>query len=277
MQDSKNEKRKWIWLAVLFLFICIAISVVLIMSNLNHFLMDDTGAISLVEGEDEGSSEGEDKVNPNIQISDGEKVWGTYTEVELFKVSYENGEHDVTVVSSDGDPVIAPGTENSYTFKLKNTGDVALDYKVSVDAYMIPEDTLIPMSGRMNRYDGKWVVGSEAEYADVAALDKANDSATLGAGKYTYYTFDWLWPFESGNDELDTMLGDTAIEQELTFVLSITTVAEISSDPYDESGITPPKTGDNSNIILWSILAASSLFLILLLLPRRRKDEEQTE
>lgn len=284
MHDPKNEKRKWIWLVVLFLFIGIAVTVVLLMSNLGNFLMDDSGAISLVEddkkidpGDLEGEEDGEDQKIASFQISDGSQVWDTYTQIDLFRVSYENGQQEITVLSDNGDELIAPGTENSYTFKLKNNGEVALDYTVSVDAYIVPADTQIPMSGRMNRYDGKWVVGSETDYANVQTLDGAQDSATLGAGKYTYYTFDWLWPFESGNDELDTMLGNMAVDQELTFTLAITTIAEVSGDPYDDSGITPPRTGDDSNPVLWFVLAISSLALILILLFYRRKDEEQTE
>ena len=135
-----------------------------------------------------------------------------------------NGEKVITVNSGNGDKVIAPGTENSYTFKLKNTGNVALDYTVEVDAYFTPADIEIPITGRLNRYDGTWVIGGKDEYAKVPVLDTAEDNATLGAGKYTYYTLDWLWPFESGNDELDTMLGNLAVDQELTFTIVIKTM-----------------------------------------------------
>ena len=46
----------------------------------------------------------------------------------------------------------------------------------------------------------------------------------------------------------------------------------------DEGGLTPPQTGDTTNLTLWITLAASSLLLILLLLlTRRRKEEGQHE
>lgn len=41
----------------------------------------------------------------------------------------------------------------------------------------------------------------------------------------------------------------------------------------DEGSLTPPQTGDNTNLTLWMILAASSLLLILLLLFGRRRKE----
>ena len=213
--------------------------------------------------------------NPGFEAGDDKTVWGTNTQVEIFSVSYVNGEQIITVKSDNGDKVIAPGTENSYTFKLKNTGNVALDYTVEVDAYFTPADIEIPITGRLNRYDGKWVVGGKDEYAKVSVLDTAEDNATLGAGKYTYYTLDWLWPFESGNDELDTMLGNLAVDQELTFTIVIKTTATESSNPYDDSGITPPQTGDNTNLTLWIVLAVSSFAMMIFLLFYQNKEKRR--
>ena len=214
--------------------------------------------------------------NPGFEAGDDKTVWGTNTQVEIFSVSYVNGEQIITVKSDNGDKVIAPGTENSYTFKLKNTGNVALDYTVEIDAYFTPADITIPITGRLNRYDGKWVVGSKDEYANVPVLDTATDRATLGAGKYTYYTLDWLWPFESGDDELDTLLGNLATEQELTFTIVIKTTATESSNPNDDSGITPPQTGDNSNLTLWIVLAVSSFMMMLFLIFYKNKEKRRS-
>jgi hypothetical protein len=214
--------------------------------------------------------------NPGFEASDDNTVWSTNTQVEIFRVSYVNGEQVITVNSGNGDKVIAPGTENSYTFKLKNTGNVALDYTVEIDAYFTPADIEIPITGRLNRYDGTWVIGGKDEYAKVPVLDTAEDNATLGAGKYTYYTLDWLWPFESGNDELDTMLGNLATEQELTFTIVIKTTATESSNPYDGSGITTPQTGDNSNLTLWFVLAVSSFMMMLFLIFCQNKEKRRS-
>lgn len=213
--------------------------------------------------------------NPGFEAGDDKTVWGTNTQVEIFRVSYVNGEQVITVNSGNGDKVIAPGTENSYTFKLKNTGNVALDYTVEIDAYFTPADIEIPITGRLNRYDGTWVIGGKDEYAKVPLLDTAEDNATLGAGKYTYYTLDWLWPFESGNDELDTMLGNLAVDQELTFTIVIKTTATESSNPYDDSGITPPQTGDNTNLTLWIVLAVSSFAMMIFLLFYQNKEKRR--
>lgn len=314
MAKPNNSKTKRIWLSVLILFVCVAATTIAFLSRLDSFLLGDEGAISLITGDTSQADDSTDETKdtqgsdstatqtptteqeptdttethptepqptqppkkPGFEASDDNTVWSTDTQVEIFRVSYVNGEQVVTVNSGNGDKVIAPGTENSYTFKLKNTGNVALDYTVEVDAYFTPGDIEIPITGRLNRYDGKWVVGGKDEYAKVSGLDAAEDKATLGAGKYTYYTLDWLWPFESGDDALDTLLGNLAVDQELTFTIVIKTTATESSKPYDDGGITPPpQTGDNTNLALWIVLAVSSFAMMIFLLFYQNKEKRR--
>ena len=205
--------------------------------------------------------------NAGFEAGDEHTVWTTDTKVEIFRVSYENGEQTVTVHSGNGQKIIAPGTENSYTFKLKNTGTTTLDYTVEIDAYFSHDDLEIPVKGRLNRYDGEWIVGGEEEYASVSVLDAAEDADTLGAGKYTYYTLDWVWPFESGDDGLDTMLGNLAVNEDLVFTIEIKTTA--SESDGEGGGITPPQTGDQTP--LWITLAVLSALAMIILVVYRKK------
>ncbi len=300
MPKPNSRRTTAIWLSVLFLLICVVATTTAVIIRLNGFLLDDEGAISLISGDPQssdststsdvtGTGESDSSSsnttsqdtkpsrNPGFEASDKQTVWSTNTQVEIFSVSYVNGEQKVTVKSDDGDKVIAPGTEKSYTFKLKNTGNVALDYTVEMDAYFTPADITIPITGRLNRYDGKWIVGSKDEYAKVPALNVAEDKGTLGAQKYTYYTLDWRWLFESGDDELDTMLGNLAVEQDLTFTIVIKTTATDSSNPYDDSGITPPQTGDNSNLALWIVIAVFSFVMMLFLIFYQNKEKRRNK
>ena len=322
MAKQNNRRIKSIWMFVLLLFVCVAATTVAFMNILDGFLLDDSGAISLISGEitektyntgpetagnaakppvteeptdiensgaqdEEGSAAAptaqpqntQTQAKPGFEASDDNGVWSTETAVEIFHVSYENGEQVVTVKSDNGDKVIAPGTESSYTFKLSNTGNVALDYTVETEAYFTPEDVVIPVTGRLNRYDGKWIVGGKDEYVDVPVLDTAADSATLGAGKYTYYTLDWVWPFESGNDEYDTMLGNLAVGEDLVFTVVIKTTATADADPDSGGGITIPQTGDTENLALWLTLLFGSVVVMMLLmfLIFRDKEKKNTE
>lgn len=158
-------------------------------------------------------------------IDENETVWGTNTQVEIFKTTYENGEQNITVASQNGDKVIAPGTENSYSFMLKNELNVPMDYTVSVKAYCTPEDVEIPVICRLSRYDGEWIAGNAYNWLSVPEFDGASDTAQMAKRSYVTYTLDWQWPFE-GDDERDTALGQLAMEEDLALTIEITTTAE---------------------------------------------------
>ena len=222
-----------------------------------------------------GSVQSKPAKNPGFEVSGGTQVWTTNTEIEIFRVFYENGEQEITVRSdNDEDKLLAPGTDNAYTFKLENTGNVALDYSVDIDAYFSPDYIRMPINCRLSRYDGTWIAGDLENYVDVPTLDTVEDQATLGAGKYTYYTLDWNWPFESGDDELDTLFGNLAVDHDLTLNIRITTTATESANPNAGGGISHPKTGDDSTLALWIALAVGSLFIILILIFMRDKDKK---
>lgn len=347
MKVSNHSNAKWVWLFALLLFVFVAATAVVVVDRLDNYLLDDSGAISLLgavtpqnktdstapedtvtdpastelpaTGKPQEAEETElqppateepetretdpepatlqqtspqptsptdpspaptsrqedTSFRPGFEAGDEKGVWDTQTQVDIFRISYENNDRVVTVNSDNGAKLIAPGTENSYTFKLKNTGNVALDYTVELDAYITPADIYIPIRGRLSRYDGTWIVGDRDRYETVSVLDTASDKATLGAGKYTYYTLDWQWPFESGDDAWDTHLGNLAVNQDLVFTIVIKTTAEANTDPSSGGGITPPYTGDDSNMTLWIALAVGSFVVLLLLLFTRSGEKKQ--
>ncbi|MBO5222394.1 MAG: hypothetical protein J6C26_08775 [Clostridia bacterium] len=217
---------------------------------------------------------------PGFEAGDEQQVWGTNTRVEIFRVSYENDQAVVSVHSSDGDKVIAPGTQNSYVFKVKNTGNVALDYTVELNAYVTGSDLVLPITARVCRYDGKWIVGNVETFDNMTGLDNGADEGVLGAGKYAYYTLDWCWPFE-GDDSVDTLFGNLSAEQDITFTIEILTTATESTNPDDDGGILPPGTSDNvQTYLLIPLIGAAVVGFLLFLffrLRNRRDDDEDGE
>ncbi len=306
--QKKSRKIRHMLMSVLVLFICVAATTTALASRLNTYQVDDKGAISLISVASQTTTDtaepaaetsvpetdiqsvtadGTPNANnlnadftPGFEASDENSVWSTETQIEIFRISYENGEQNITVNSDNGEKVFAPGTGNSYTFKLKNTGNVALDYNVTVDAFFTPADVIIPITARLNRYDGLWLAGDKDNYADISALDSVQDAATLGAGKYTYYTLDWQWPFESGDDEFDTILGNMAAKgKDLTLTIVIKTTSEADYTETGSPGITPPQTGDISYTTLWISIALGSFVIMIILIVYQIVDKrmENTE
>ena len=304
--SGKKNKQKWILLSILFLVAAIGATTIIYMDRIREFLPNDDGAISLTDETGNGSEDADDTedgieetlpkadeteessnrnenennqqqtpvYHPASETSDPEQIWKKETDVEIFKTSYVNGQQEITVQSGNGDKIVAPGTENSYTFKLKNTGNVALDYEVNLDFYTGMSNAKIPLECRVHRYDGTWIAGEEDEWVSIDQLNDVVDNHTVGSGRYTTYTFDWRWPFEAGSDAYDTTLGNTALEQDVTLTLEINTRAEISGNPEAIDGIIP-RTGDNSNVTLYVLLMTGAILMILILLWFREREEEQ--
>ena len=297
----------------LLLFVCVAASTMVIVERLHAFLPNDEGAIVFIDtvyaadgveygqisldgsgfsstgNSSNSSSTGNQTpsngtvytpstgstILPELETSDGEVVWEKDTQIEIFRTFYENENGEVTVQSSNGDRIIAPGTENSYTFKLKNTGRYAIDYNVDMESFLGAVATDIPIEVRISRFDGEWLVGSADEYVNLNDFH-AVDSGTVAAGNYIYYTLDWRWPFES-DDVVDTSLGDLTLEQEFSFSIELHTEATLNGDPEADGGLRPPQTGDENMTVLWAAVAVTSLVIIFLLLAARKNDEEEQE
>ena len=226
---------------------------------------------------------------PNMQVKDDNTVWTGDTNVEIFKVSYANGQQQVTV-NGGADKVIAPGTENIYTFGLYNTGNVALDYNVKFNAIceIIDKDAEsgtgeafpIPVYAAVSYTKDSvdtYLYGAAGDSDPIIDMVDVRHNGTVGKGNYIPYTLYWQWPFEE-NDTLDTQLGDLAAElalegKEIRLTVTINTYAEYSGNPDADDGI--PKTGDDSQILVFGgLMGLSAVLLLFLLIPKRRQEEE---
>ena len=205
-------------------------------------------------------------------------------EEKIFRLSYdETGKITVIGAEGNGDNLIAPGTSNVYQFTLANTGDVSLDYTMTMEAYITGTDLLIPVDARVWDHTNRYLLGSPDNMVDVLDLNTVNDSAELGAGRYAVYKLEWEWPFERGDDVYDTMLGDLAVDNDLELHIVIRTVAAIDEDPDnpDAGLINPPYTGDVSQLVLLCLLSAGSFaglcIMIFAFFKSGRKEKEAKE
>ena len=98
---------------------------------------------------------------------------------------------------------------------------------------------------------------------------------------------EWQWPFERGDDEFDTYLGNRAVDEDLKLTIVIKTIAT-GDDSRTEVIRVPilswipgiPKTGDVSNVLLWGGLLAGSMVVLvicLIVMKRGKKSSEEME
>jgi LPXTG-motif cell wall-anchored protein len=173
--------------------------------------------------------------SPDFTVEDSKTQWSTDTEVDIFKTTYVNEDGEVTVESSDGEKVIAPGTESDYTFFLKNTGNISLDYTLTLGSEFQAEDMQLPLEVRLRRGDSEYVAGSEEAWIKPEQLSEVYETGTLDVNRYAEYTLEWRWPFtdedetlQAKTDENDTALGDASVMQDVDFKLQIMTQSEVT-------------------------------------------------
>jgi flagellar basal body-associated protein FliL len=232
-----------------------------------------------------------DKPLDTFIIEDKDKIWTAHTEVEIFKISYDNNGDAVITVNSDGTgevkKLIAPGTNYDYEFTLKNTGDKPLDYTLIFESWFEGTDEIVPVEAKVfyNEDGQHYLLGAADEWKPVLDLNGVTRDAGLNAGNICDYTLQWQWPFErhdgeglDANDAFDTMLGNLAADgEELTLTIVIKTVAWVDEEPCT-TGENPPQTGDDRPIILWIVIAITALAAIIFLplfMKRREREEAQ--
>lgn len=277
MNENKKSKNKWLILLLLLLISFASITTLIYLDRLMNYLPNDEGSLPIVDEDNTNDTVGSDTViEPGFVIYDNNGIWHMESSVEIFKIAYENGEKEISVVSDNGDKVIAPGSNNSYTFKLKNTGNVAMDYDLSVKT-TVSNNLEIPMEGKINRFDGKWIYGNKENYKELKGSNMIEDSFTLGSGRYSSYTIDWQWPFE-GDDEWDTYLGNLTVNEPIIYTIEISTVATLSKDTDSIGGIlATPNTGDNNQVLLYSIIGGIALIFMLVLFIHKKDEDEKDE
>ena len=286
--------------AVVTLVLCVVLSATVLFSRLMGFAPMDTrhyipltksGGITTVR---EGQRQSDGSItfrhvgyhpdnhrlltaNPGFRVYDDNTVWESQTDIEIFKISYENGE--ITVRSENGDKVLAPGTENTYRFALENTGNVDLEYSLEMEAWFgDKEDTdpyIIPVLARVTDYRGNYLAGTSENMPDVLELNGVTHKGSLTKGYIAPYTLEWQWPFE-GDDVYDTMLGNLAVEEEITLTIKINVLSSYTPDAGDDDGI--PKTGDSGAVLLAfaAMVVSGVCLLVLMLLPwQKRRDNDE--
>lgn len=282
IESKNNEKKKRniivksLIAIILFLFF---LSVLLLVIRLGDFLPNNIDVFFI------------EPKKPTFVFGNDDKIWDEDTRLDIFEISSTNNEGKVTVLSGTGDKIIAPGMQGSYQFKFQNKGNIAIDYNCTVNVMFTCtngniDSSIIPIEVRMQDYTGEYLIGSEEEWAKPNSLINYFDEYTIGRNSYVYYIFEWRWLFESGNDELDTYLGNLSDDTKTTLTVNFSAYANQSSNYKAKGGIPVNKSsilaGGDLVPLPYILLNLLLLIVIIILviydyLQRNKKSKEVQE
>ena len=172
----------FILLAVLVLLIfCLTLYVGKLFAGGTHYLGADVFEIcNCLDGE-VPDTHGDDADETGLVVSDALGVWGEH-ELRLF----ENPLYNLA-------KIIAPGSKNSYQFRVANRNDFA----VLVDLTTAETNEYgVNMRYKLLR-DGAYVVGDANNYAAVSEL--AVRELVIPAGGEVNFQLDWMWVDSEGD------------------------------------------------------------------------------
>ena len=119
-----------------------------------------------------------------------------------------------------------------------------MDFSLLING-KVDSDIVFPLQVRLYTESGKYIVGSETEWANINDIKVDAYLSQLGASSYESFTLEVKWEYEGGNDELDTLLGNMSAAQgsgnggegqSIAVNLGISTYAEHHVDPTDQGG-----------------------------------------
>ncbi len=188
-----NERRHWVYimLLVMIVFILLLMTLGILALRVENYLPEGTDIVFVV-----GKS-------PSVEFGDEKGNWKSGLEVDIFKSSYENDQRVITVLSKDGDSVIAPGTQMQYTFLAYNKGNMAVTYETDIDflfdqAGQARPDFAFPLKVRLKTQSGRYLIGGESEWIDISTAKLTRHVSVLGASSYESFTLELLWVFDGG-------------------------------------------------------------------------------
>ena len=186
--------------------------------------------------------------------------------LDIFSLYYTNDTGEITISGSNGDKVIAPGATVEYSIRIKNDDRMALDYEFAPVVKLVGEYKL-PILVRILDPDQNYVLGSAKEWVPIDEINKVAYRDTLTRGEAVEYTFQWKWPFESGNDEYDTFLGGLDVDTGLSLSFNIHAAANTGMDA--NGGFMQSGMAKTVGLLVVAIMLLIALILIVIAVLKR--------
>ena len=257
--ESSDKKRKnntrrvnrLFWVALAILIILLILSIVLLSMRIHNFSSTDADG---------------DEINVNISADKNQ-------EFEIFSAEYRNGKGQVTIQSSDGQPVIAPSAYKAYTLRIKNDDDVAIDYTFKPEVEYTGGERL-PLDVKFIAPDGEYLVGGDDEWGtfdDFADLAEQNYTQTLPKDEAHFYTFIWYWNGDV-DDARDTALAMSP--EELGISVKMALHNEMNTAQDANGAVLGFGVNDMLWFLIFFILLLIAILLFVLSLITRRVEPE---
>ena len=220
-----------------------------------------------------------DKFTVNLEVSN------PTGQMELFRVEYANADGEITVKGTNGETVIAPGTDINYDLRLRNHDDCIIDFMMipSVEFFT---DEEVPVEFKVRDNYGNYVLGSENTWVSAKELSALVHKGTVHPTEvYTYY-ISWQWAFDVSQeqDAADTKLGGYDGENPPGLSVKIETHASANPTPVKSNAHMSHLLGEGFGCcwccwLVWLLLLICVLLLIWVWRLRRklRKREEELE
>ena len=193
------------------------------------------------------------------------------SEVHLFAIHYQGASGETIIHSSDGDKVVAPGAQSSYTIRLRNADRYAINYAFE-PRVVFSSHYQIPVFVKLYDVEGKYLLGSEGEWATLQDLRELDHTGTLEKAEAAEFVFEWMWPFENGNDEHDTELGNQEQDIGLEVAFKFHSVANKELEANGGADGHP----DLGTIVILAFIALALLIGLIILVTyilKKRKEE----
>ena len=234
------------WVAIALLVILAICSTVVLSVRLYNYTKTDERTISLKTNMDE--------------------------ELDVFSVIYTDASGEIVVEGADGEKVVAPGTSVDYTVRLRNTDKTAIDYDL-VPQVAFSSAHKIPIKVRLLDPDDNYLAGDAKTWIDIEELNDIEHRGSLMKGEAIEFLFQWQWPFESGDDEYDTFLGDTVVNEDISISVSFSVHSEANTDMDVNGGFFGSGAHDNAGLLMFLILLLAAIVLLIIykVLHRRKK------
>ena len=241
--------RKCFWVAIAILIILLILSIIVLAVRMSDYF---------------ASSQREVSLNSAIHKND----------LDIFDIRYKNDQGHITVEGFDGQKVVAPGTDVEYTIRVRNTDKVAIDYELLPSVEFFTEHKL-PLYVRILDHNDDYILGSAKEWVEISEINGTVHRNTLLKGECVEYTFQWKWPYEQGNDEFDTLLGNL---NNAGLKVSFTVNAAANLDVNLNGGVLPSLlTSGTLGIFIFALLLLIAIILLILSIINRRLKKAEPE